>query len=36
MKTAHKRMGIDQADYTALEKQLVATLEKFKVLNAMT
>ena len=28
-----KGMGIDQDDYTALKKQLVATLEKFNVLE---
>jgi hemoglobin len=31
MKTSHKGMGIDQADYTALKKHLLATLEKFNV-----
>jgi hemoglobin len=31
MKTSHKGMGIDQDDYTALKKHLVATLEKFNV-----
>ena len=31
MKTSHKGMGIDQADYTAAKNHLVATLEKFNV-----
>jgi hemoglobin len=31
MKTSHKGMGVDQADYTALKQHLVATLEKFNV-----
>ena len=31
MKTSHKGMGIDQADYTAAKKHLMATLEKFNV-----
>ncbi len=31
MKTSHKGMEIDQDDYTALKKHLVATLEKFSV-----
>jgi hemoglobin len=31
MKTSHKGMGIDQADYTALKNHLLATLEKFNV-----
>lgn len=31
MRTSHKGMGIDQADYAALKRHLAATLEKFKV-----
>jgi hemoglobin len=30
MKTSHKGMGIDQADYAALKQHLTATPEKFQ------